>query len=71
MKDQLTSTGHGTGSFGRALLKQADVLQGLYLFEDKFDTETIKRNFDFYEPMTVHESSLSACIHSIIGFKDR
>lgn len=48
-------------------IKQADVLQGLYLFEDQFDTETIKRNFNFYEPMTVHESSLSACIHSIVA----
>lgn len=48
-------------------IKQADVLQGLYLFEDEFDTETIRRNFDFYEPMTVHESSLSACIHAIIA----
>jgi maltose phosphorylase len=48
-------------------IKQADVLQGLYLFEDQFDTETIRRNYDFYEPMTVHESSLSACIHSIIA----
>ena len=48
-------------------IKQADVLQGLYLFEDQFDTETIKRNYNFYEPITVHESSLSACIHSIIA----
>ncbi len=48
-------------------IKQADVLQGLYVFMDKYDTETIKRNFDFYEPMTVHESSLSACIHSILA----
>lgn len=48
-------------------IKQADVLQGLYFLEDKFDTETIRRNFDFYEPMTVHESSLSACIHSILA----
>ena len=48
-------------------IKQADVLQGLYIFEDQFDTETIRRNFDFYEPMTVHESSLSACIHSILA----
>jgi maltose phosphorylase len=48
-------------------IKQADVLQGMYVFEDQFDTETIKRNFDFYEPMTVHESSLSACIHSIMA----
>ena len=48
-------------------IKQADVLHGLYFFEDRFDTETIKRNFDFYEPITVHESSLSACIHSILA----
>jgi maltose phosphorylase len=48
-------------------IKQADVLQGIYLFEDQYDTETIKRNFDFYEPMTVHESSLSACIYSIMA----
>jgi maltose phosphorylase len=43
------------------------VLQGLYLFEEKHDLETLRRNFDFYEPMTVHESSLSACIHSILA----
>jgi maltose phosphorylase len=48
-------------------IKQADVLQSLYVFEDKYDTETIRRNFEFYEPMTVHESSLSACIHSILA----
>jgi len=48
-------------------IKQADTLQGIYLFENEFDTETIKRNFNFYEPRTVHESSLSACIHSIIA----
>ena len=48
-------------------IKQADVLHGLYVFEDKYDTETLKRNFDFYEPITVHESSLSACIHSIMA----
>jgi maltose phosphorylase len=48
-------------------IKQADVLQGIYFFEDQFDTETIKRNFEFYEPMTVHESSLSACIHSVLA----
>jgi len=48
-------------------IKQADVLQGIYLFEEQYDTATIKRNFDFYEPMTVHESSLSACIYSIMA----
>ena len=48
-------------------IKQADVLQGIYLFEDEFDEETIRRNFDFYEPRCVHESSLSASIHSILA----
>jgi maltose phosphorylase len=48
-------------------IKQADVLQGLYFFEDHFDQETIRRNFDFYEPMTVHESSLSPCVHAILA----
>lgn len=48
-------------------IKQADVLQGIYLFEDGFSPDEIKRNFDFYEPMTVHESSLSASIHSVIA----
>lgn len=50
-------------------IKQADVLQGLYFFEDHFDQDTIKRNFDFYEPMTVHESSLSPCVHVILASK--
>ena len=50
-------------------IKQADVLQGLYLFEDQYDVETIKRNFYFYEQRTVHESSLSPCVHSILAAK--
>lgn len=50
-------------------IKQADVLQGLYFFEEDFDHETVKRNFDFYEPMTVHESSLSPCVHVILASK--
>lgn len=50
-------------------IKQADVLQGIYLFEDKFTKEQIKRNYEFYEKYTVHESSLSPCIHSILAAK--
>lgn len=50
-------------------IKQADTLQGIYLFEDEFDLETIERNFDFYEPLTVHESSLSPCVHGILASK--
>lgn len=50
-------------------IKQADVLQGLYFLEDQYDLDTIRRNYDFYEPMTVHESSLSPCVHAIIAAK--
>jgi maltose phosphorylase len=50
-------------------IKQADVLQGLYFFEDEFKISDIKRNFEFYEPMTVHESSLSPCVHAIVAAK--
>jgi maltose phosphorylase len=48
-------------------IKQADVLQGMYFFDEDFDKEVIRANFDFYEPMTVHESSLSPCVHSILA----
>ncbi|MDO1501595.1 glycoside hydrolase family 65 protein [Winogradskyella maritima] len=50
-------------------IKQADTLQGFYFFEDHFSTEELERHFDFYEPFTVHESSLSPCVHSIQASK--
>ncbi|MEP5831765.1 MAG: glycoside hydrolase family 65 protein [Maribacter dokdonensis] len=50
-------------------IKQADVLQGFYFFEEDFSTEDLERHFDFYEPFTVHESSLSPCVHSIQAAK--
>ncbi|HEX6982140.1 MAG TPA: family 65 glycosyl hydrolase domain-containing protein [Balneolaceae bacterium] len=50
-------------------IKQGDVVQGLYFFEHEFDEDTIRRNYDFYEPRTVHESSLSPCIHSVLASK--
>jgi maltose phosphorylase len=50
-------------------IKQADTLQSLYLFQEDFTEEDLKRHFDFYEPLTVHESSLSPCVHSILAAK--
>jgi len=50
-------------------IKQADVLQGFYFFEDHFTMEELEKHFDFYEPFTVHESSLSPCVHSIQAAK--
>ncbi|MBP1047531.1 glycoside hydrolase family 65 protein [Enterococcus sp. BWM-S5] len=48
-------------------IKQADVLQGIYFFGEDYSLEEKKRNFDFYEPMTVHESSLSPSIHAVLA----
>jgi maltose phosphorylase len=50
-------------------IKQADILQGFYFFEDHFSTDELEKHFDFYEPLTVHESSLSPCVHSILAAK--
>jgi maltose phosphorylase len=56
-------------------IKQADVLQGIYLFGDHYTMEQKRKNFEFYEPLTVHESSLSPSIHAILaaelGFADK
>lgn len=46
------------------VLKQADVVMLLQLLPDLFDTGTVKRNVEFYEERTIHDSSLSQCVHA-------
>lgn len=48
-------------------IKQSDVLLGMYLYGNDFDKDTIQRNYHFYEPKTLHESSLSYFVHSILA----
>lgn len=48
-------------------IKQADVLQGMYFFWDDFTEDQIAANYSFYEPKTLHESSLSPCVHAVIA----
>lgn len=50
-------------------IKQADTLQGFYFFENHFTIEELEKHYNFYEPFTVHESSLSPCVHSIQAAK--
>ncbi len=50
-------------------IKQADVLQSMFWFEDNYELNSLCRHFDFYEPLTVHESSLSPCVHAILAAK--
>ena len=48
-------------------IKQADVLQAFFFFPEKFEKETMERNFNYYEPRTVHESSLSPAVHAFVA----
>ncbi len=47
--------------------KQADVVLALLLLGHWFELEDKKRDFDYYEAVTTHDSSLSACIFGIIA----
>lgn len=55
--------------------KQADVVLALLLLSDEFALEDKRRDFDFYEKVTTHDSSLSSCIFSIVaaevGYADK
>ena len=47
--------------------KQADVLMLFYMLENKFSSDVKKSNWDYYEPRTLHDSSLSLSIHTILA----
>jgi trehalose/maltose hydrolase-like predicted phosphorylase len=48
-------------------LKQADALMLAYLFPSEFPLEQVAATYDFYEPLTTHDSSLSCVIHAILA----
>lgn len=48
-------------------LKQADVLMLMYLFPGDFTHEQMKRAYEYYEPITTHDSSLSAAVYAIMA----
>ena len=49
------------------VLKQADVVLAMFLRGEHFTTEEKRRNFDYYDPITTGDSSLSACVQSIVA----
>lgn len=53
--------------YRRQVCKQADVVLAEFLLHDRFDLAQKKRDFDYYEPLTTHDSSLSACIFGIMA----
>lgn len=49
------------------VIKQADLVLAMFLLGDKFSLEQKRKNFDYYDPLTTGDSSLSACIQSIVA----
>ncbi|MGY6172380.1 glycosyl hydrolase family 65 protein [Candidatus Mycoplasma pogonae] len=64
---KLFSTEAGYKLLGSQLVKQADVVLSMYIFSHLFDLKTIEANFNYYEPITTHDSSLSATTYAIIA----
>jgi kojibiose phosphorylase len=54
---------------GTRLLKQADVVMLTYVLPDEFPDDVKRANYNYYEPLTLHKSSLSTAIHSIMGIE--
>ena len=49
------------------VLKQADVVLAMFLRGKHFSADQKRRNFDYYDPITTGDSSLSACVQSIVA----
>jgi alpha,alpha-trehalose phosphorylase len=49
------------------VIKQADVVLAMFLLGNAFSPETKQRNFEFYDPLTTGDSSLSSCVEAIIA----
>ncbi|MFF9311568.1 glycoside hydrolase family 65 protein [Streptomyces sp. NPDC014748] len=53
--------------YRKQVIKQADLVLAMYTCGAEFDAEHIARNFAYYEPLTVRDSSLSACVQAVIA----
>ena len=51
------------------VIKQADIVLAMFLLGNEFSLEQKKRNFDYYDPLTTGDSSLSACIQGIVALE--
>ncbi len=58
---------HPLNLYRAQVIKQADTLLAMFLMNGRFSAAEKKRNFDYYDPITTHDSSLSVCIQSIIA----
>jgi alpha,alpha-trehalose phosphorylase len=53
--------------YRKQVVKQADLVLAIYLRGDAFTDEQKARDFAYYEPLTVRDSSLSACTQSVVA----
>ncbi|MEU4107080.1 glycoside hydrolase family 65 protein [Streptomyces sp. NPDC048208] len=53
--------------YRKQVVKQADLVLAMYTCASFFDDEQVARNFAYYEPLTVRDSSLSACCQAVIA----
>ncbi len=59
---------YGTEEMNKLMMsKQADLVMLMFALDTLFDDETRKKNFVYYEERTIHDSSLSKCIHAILA----
>lgn len=58
---------HPLTIYRHQVIKQADVVLAMFLLGNEFTLDAKKRNFDYYDPLTTGDSSLSACIQSIMA----
>ncbi|MDH3437396.1 MAG: glycoside hydrolase family 65 protein [Betaproteobacteria bacterium] len=49
------------------VIKQADIILAMFLLRNEFTLEAKRRNFQYYDPLTTGDSSLSSCIQAIIA----
>jgi alpha,alpha-trehalose phosphorylase len=58
---------HPLNIYRKQVIKQADVVLAMFLLGAAFTAEAKKRNFEFYDPLTTGDSSLSSCVEAIIA----
>jgi alpha,alpha-trehalose phosphorylase len=58
---------HPLNIYRKQVIKQADVVLAMFLLGNAFSAEAKKRNFEFYDPLTTGDSSLSSCVEAIIA----
>jgi alpha,alpha-trehalose phosphorylase len=58
---------HPLEIYRHQVIKQTDVVLATYLAADEFGEEETRRTFDYYDPLTTGDSTLSACVQSIVA----